>query len=330
MHSETAASTSHLLGKLPDQAVRNRPRFGAPASATAKRDAVQESGRVLLRDGRLVACRVYGDPAGRPIYFFHGFPGSHLQAAMVQAQAQALGIALVAFDRPGFGGSSPLAAATIESIARDTAEIADRLGHARFGVMGVSCGAPYALACARLMPERVSAVGLLGGIGPMDVPHIRKYQLPVLRALFGLARLHPWLAAPMFVLDWLRFRCNAERAVNALSSLLTLPDQSMLANDKAVRALFGASLARAYRQGVGGALAEARRIAGHGAATLAGIATRVFVFQAGDDRHVPPDMGRYLAAALANARLHFCVDEGHLSIAVNRFAQCARLVLGEH
>jgi hypothetical protein len=40
-------------------------------------------------------------------------------------------------------------------------------------------------------------------------------------------------------------------------------------------------------------------------------------------------MGRFLAATLPRGRLHLCDDEGHLSIVVNRFDACARLVLGE-
>jgi pimeloyl-ACP methyl ester carboxylesterase len=60
--------------------------------------------------------------------------GSQLQAALVHAQAAAAGLALVAFDRPGFGGSSPDPRATIGSIAGDVADLADQLGHQRFVV----------------------------------------------------------------------------------------------------------------------------------------------------------------------------------------------------
>jgi pimeloyl-ACP methyl ester carboxylesterase len=60
-----------------------------------------------LSDGRHLAWRFYGRRDGAPILFFHGFPGSRLQAALVHAQAAAAGVALIAFDRPGFGASSP-------------------------------------------------------------------------------------------------------------------------------------------------------------------------------------------------------------------------------
>jgi pimeloyl-ACP methyl ester carboxylesterase len=185
------------------------------------RDLNDGGRRLQLPDGRLLAYHIYGVENGRPIYFFHGFPGTHLQAALVHAQAAVAGVALVAFDRAGFGDSEPARQGTLDSVVGDVAELADALGHRRFGVIGVSCGGPHALACARLMPERVTAVGLLAGAGPMHRPEALAGQLPMLRAMFSLVRRHPWLASPLLALDRLLFRVDAERAVNALSSMLS-------------------------------------------------------------------------------------------------------------
>lgn len=279
-----------------------------------------------LRDDRRLAYRIHGRPGGTPIYFFHGFPGSRLQAALVHGQALAAGIALVAFDRPGFGRSDPARAEAVEDIAGDVAELADALGHARFAALGVSCGGPHALAAARRLPDRVSAVGLLAGIGPMDRPELRAGQLPLLRATFRLARLHPWLIAPLLRLDRAMFRRGPERAVKALAALLSAPDRRLVEASAGVRAAFGASLAEAYAQGIAGAMQEARRIARFAAAQLDGVAQPVHLFQSGHDRHVPPAMGRFMAARLADATYHDCPDDGHLSIVLNRFDDCARLI----
>jgi pimeloyl-ACP methyl ester carboxylesterase len=298
--------------------------------ARAEHDDGASGRRLRLPDGRLLAYKVYGAPDGRPIYFFHGFPGSHLQAALVHAQAAATGIALVAFDRAGFGHSDPAPQVTVDSVVGDVSDLADALGHRRFGVIGVSCGGPHALACARWMPSRVSAVGLLAGAGPMQRPEARDGQLPVLRLMFGLARWHAWLVSPLLALDWLMFRFGVEHAIKALSSMLTPPDRELLGRNDAVRSAFGASLAAAYRQGIGGALREARRIANFSEAELQGIDVPVHVFQSGHDRHVRPSIGRFIAATLPRGQLHWCPEEGHLSIAVNRFDACARLVLQAH
>ncbi|MFO1253305.1 MAG: alpha/beta hydrolase [Inhella sp.] len=282
--------------------------------------------QLRLRDGRLLGYQIYGAPQGRPLYFFHGFPGSHEQAALVHEPAAQAGIALVAFDRPGFGDSSPWPAASIDAIADDVAALADHLGHARFAVLGVSCGGPYALAAARRLPQRVQAVGLLAGIGPMHQVALRAGQLPMLRLMFALARRHRWLASPLLALDGLLFRLAPAKALQALSGLLTAPDQALLQRDATLRARFGLSLQRAYAQGVGGALHEVARIARYDGGGLSDVAVPVHIFQSGQDRHVPPAMGQHLAERIPGAQLHLRPDEGHLSIVPHAFAECAALL----
>lgn len=282
---------------------------------------------LTLSDGRMLGYRVYGDPQGAPVYFFHGLPGSHEQAALVAEQAARAGVALVAFDRPGFGDSSPADGAAIGAIVEDAAELADRLGHERFAVLGTSCGGPYALACARLLRRRVTGVGLLAGIAPMDRPELRRGQLPLLRLMFALARRHAGLIAPLLALDRLMFRRSPERAVRALARLLTPPDRALLARDALLRQRFGHSLARAYAQGIAGAREEARRIAGLRSDSLAGIHVPVHIYQSGQDRNVPPAMAEYMAERLPTARLHQRPAEGHLSILVHCFEDCIRRLL---
>lgn len=294
--------------------MKRDPDFAAPAH------------QLRLPDGRLLAWRAYGLPGAPPLYFFHGFPGSERQAALVHAQAVEVGVELVAFSRPGFGRSDPDPRASVDSIAADVSDLADHLGHRRFGVVGVSCGGPYALACARRMPQRVVAVGLLAGMAPMDRPELRRGQLPLLRAMFALARLHRGATAPLLALDAWLFRRDPERALRLLASALTAPDRALLEADAGVRAAFAASLADAYRQGAAGAMAEARRIATWRSDALRGIAQPVHVYQSGHDHHVPPAMGRHLAQVLPRATLHECPQDGHLSVAVHRFADCARRV----
>lgn len=277
--------------------------------------------------GRVTAYQCYGAPAGRPVLFFHGLPGSRLQAALLHAPAAAAGVTLLAFDRPGFGGSSPQPGASIDDVAADALALADRLGWRRFATLGVSCGGPYALAMARRWPARVGAVGLLAGMGPMDRPALRRGQLPVLRLMFALGRWRPALVSPLLALDAWLFRRDAARAVQALAALLAPPDRALLAADATLRAAFAASLAEAYRQGIAGALGEVARIARHRDAALDGIDAPVHVFQSGHDRHVPPAMGRHQAQRLAHGRLHECPDDGHLSVVVHRAADCLRCLL---
>jgi pimeloyl-ACP methyl ester carboxylesterase len=279
---------------------------------------------MLLDDGRRLAFRHYGRAGGRPLFLFHGFPGSRLQAALVDDEAARAGVCLIAVDRPGFGRSTFAAQRTIVGWADDVARLADHLGHRRFGVLGISCGGAYALACAHRLMERLDYVGLVAGIGPMNVRQARAGQLPLLTAMFALARLQPRLAAPLLALDALMFRTSPQRAIGALASMLTLPDRQLLQANAGLRATFAASLAEAYAQGSAGACVEAHLIGSPRGFALQDIGCPVHVYQGGSDRHVPPAMGRYLAARLPAGRLRFYPHEGHLSILVNRIGDCLR------
>ncbi len=273
-----------------------------------------------LSDGRSLAFRVYG--AGTPLYFFHGFPGCGLQAELIAEAAAAAGVSLVAADRPGFGRSSPAPRRSLLGWADDVAELADHLGHARFDILGISCGGPYALACAARMPKRLRYVGIVAGIGPMDVPSIRAGQLPLLRAMFAAARLSPWLVSPLLLLDRLMFRADPVRALEKLATLMTPPDRRLLAADPALRHRFALSLAEAYAGGIGGAMREAQLIGSAWGFELKHILVPVVIYQGGIDRNVPPAMGEYLASQIPRSRLRFYADEGHLSVLVNRISDC--------
>ncbi|WP_323096938.1 alpha/beta hydrolase [Intrasporangium sp. YIM S08009] len=122
--------------------------------------------RLVLADGRRVDTWEGGDPSGRPVLHCHGTPGGRLQAALGDGAARRVGVRLVAASRPGYGGTTDTAT-TLTSVARDTVEVADLLGLEDIAVLGVSGGGPYALAVAAVAPDRVVAVGVVAGVGPL-------------------------------------------------------------------------------------------------------------------------------------------------------------------
>jgi pimeloyl-ACP methyl ester carboxylesterase len=119
---------------------------------------------VTLRDGRTLEYADLGDPAGRPVLFFHGTPGTAGQGEIVADAALTHGVRLVAVSRPGYGASTN-SPPGLTPTAADAVELADQLGLERFVTMGGSGGGPYALALAALAPDRVASVAVLGGPG---------------------------------------------------------------------------------------------------------------------------------------------------------------------
>jgi pimeloyl-ACP methyl ester carboxylesterase len=92
--------------------------------------------------------------------FFHGTPDCRLAARPGDAAAREAGVRMIAFDRPGYGGSPPAASDHV-TVAADVAALADGLGLDRFAVLGMSIGGQYALAAAAVLPERVTGAGVV-------------------------------------------------------------------------------------------------------------------------------------------------------------------------
>jgi pimeloyl-ACP methyl ester carboxylesterase len=119
---------------------------------------------VPLRDGRTLEYADLGDPAGRPVLYFPGTPGTATQGKVVAEAARDADVRLVAVSRAGYGASTT-APPGLTSTASDALELADRLGLERIVAMGTSGGGPFALAVAALDPRRVGSVAVLGGVG---------------------------------------------------------------------------------------------------------------------------------------------------------------------
>jgi pimeloyl-ACP methyl ester carboxylesterase len=127
-----------------------------------------ETRSVRTRDGRTLCVRVGRGEAERSVLVMHGMPGSGLLYQRWSEDAAARGIRLVSYDRPGYGGSSPCPGRSIADCAVDVQAVADDLGIERMGVWGWSGGGPYALACAAMLPDLVTAAALLASGAPWD------------------------------------------------------------------------------------------------------------------------------------------------------------------
>ena len=124
-----------------------------------------------LSDGRRV--HFYdtgGDDAGErlAVFWHHGTPNIGAPPEPLFPAAARLGIRWVSYDRPGYGGSTPHPGRDVASAAAEVAGIADALGIRQFAVMGHSGGAPHALACSALLPERVLGAVCVSGLAPFD------------------------------------------------------------------------------------------------------------------------------------------------------------------
>lgn len=176
---------------------------------------------IELPDGRLLSYSLTGPADGVPIIYLHGAIGSPPQSDSALNEAlDRCRVRYLMVDRPGFGGSDPHPGRRVSDFARDVEALADSAGLSRFAVLGVSAGAPYALACAAAMPERIAATAAVSTVPPgfsarrsgRTVPH---YRL-ALTLLAGRPRLVRSIADP--ILDLVRHRPRALRNLFALGA----------------------------------------------------------------------------------------------------------------
>ncbi|WP_033818035.1 alpha/beta fold hydrolase [Kitasatospora sp. MBT63] len=110
-----------------------------------------------------------------PVIWHHGTPNVGAPPEPLFAAADRLGLRWVSYDRPGYGGSAPAPGRDIASGAACAAAVADALGIERFAVVGHSGGAPHALACAALLPDRVVGTVAIASLAPYDADALDWY-----------------------------------------------------------------------------------------------------------------------------------------------------------
>lgn len=121
---------------------------------------------ITTADGRTLAVCWWGDPDGAPMFWLHGTPGSRLLRHVGDGYRRNR-LCVYTYDRPGYGLSTRRPGRRIADTADDVRAIADALGLDEFAVAGVSGGAAPALACAALLPDRVTRCATVVGCAPL-------------------------------------------------------------------------------------------------------------------------------------------------------------------
>ena len=264
---------------------------------------------LTLADGRSLAYAEYGDRDGEPFVFMHGVPSSRLAGQLIHESAARQGIRLLTPDRPGYGLSDDLPDRTILDWPDDVAQLCDGLGIGHFGVMGVSGAVPYVLACAVRMPERLSHVAILSGLGPLGNPGDLKGMNRESMTLYSLA-----VRSPRVGRVWMKMLAQASKR-----SPLMVYRQQMRYLAEVDRAIFDSDemrdlrlndFAEAFRQGSSGPAQEAVLHVTDWGFELADIGVGVFMWQGGEDRHHPVAMAHSLSNALPNVQTVIVPEAG--------------------
>jgi pimeloyl-ACP methyl ester carboxylesterase len=275
-------------------------------------DAV-EDGTLLLGDGRRLGYAQYGRSDGEALFYFHGHPGSRLEARFAHQAAAEAGLRVIALDRPGYGLSDFQPGRAITDWPADVDEAANLLRIDRFSVAGASGGGPYALACAWRLPGRVIQAAVISGVGPYQVPGITRGMRWQNRIGFKWGSRWPALARALMRSMHRNIISRPERTIEALARAMSPVDAAVVRRPE-VRGVLIADITEAFRQGIGGAALDVVLLGQPWGFSLREIQPEVHLWQGEADTLVPPAMGKYQAAQIPRCHSTLLPGEGHLLI----------------
>jgi len=246
------------------------------------------------------------------VFLLHGTPGSRLGPLPRGRVLYELGVRLITFDRPGYGWSDRLVARLVADVVPDVQAIADELGLDRFAVIGRSGGGPHALACAALLPERVTRAGVLVSLAPwaaegldwfagMADSNVREYTA---------AATAPEALTAHLVQVAAQIRADPASHVNTLNPEMPEADRRIVA-DVGIRALLAQNFAEALRDSAAGWIDDALAFCAPWGFNLADIKVPVLLWHGQNDVFSPASHARWLADQIPGAIMSIRPDTAH-------------------
>lgn len=265
-------------------------------------------------EGRRLCYAEYGDPAGKPLLFFHGWPSCRLQGRIMDLEAKRLGLRIISPDRPGLGRSDFAGKRTLEQWPATVTGLADHLELESFAVLGISGGGPYALSCAAWLPDRVKRVSIVCGAPPLaDFPD-HSDLLWTYRGLLGVRKRAPWLLAGIIGMSGKFSRLPAHRPpMSWLLKSIPAEDRAAVQGAGGYQTYFG-SFREGVRQGGRGVVADADVYLDDWHLDFPSIRVPVIFWHGALDKNIPIRMARELAARVPGADTRWFEEEGHYSL----------------
>ena len=267
---------------------------------------------IEVDDGRCLTVEVSGAPDGMPVFLLHGTPGSRNGPKPRNTVLYRIGVRLITYDRPGYGGSTRLPGRLVAHAAADVATIADRLDLDRFAVVGRSGGGPHALACSALLPDRVIRAAVLVGLAPsnaegldwyegMSADNVREYSTADQDAAELMEELTERAAATV---------ADPESLLEDLRSQMLKPDLDFVQSVD-YRRLLAASYAEALRAGPYGWIDDALAFRHEWGFDLKTITRPVLLWHGADDTFSPTGHSVWLAGQIPGAEVRVVTHTAH-------------------
>lgn len=279
---------------------------------------------IMLPDGRDLGYAEAGSPNGYPLFIFHGFPGSRLEARGLEEIRRRHNIRIIATDRPGYGLSTYHPTFRITDWPADVQILARQLKLKRFAVIGGSGGGPFALACAHAIPSHtLTSVGLLASAGPWeagtrDVPKSARigswaatncpfFATGLLDLVINLAKRFAYTNTGKKLMD-----SALSKAIKTAGKEIPEQEQEEAVAERRERAM--RIFLEPFSQGSKGFVREAYLLTHSYGFRLENVKPMVYIWHGTRDTNSPIRMIRYMAERLPNCKLREFEGETHFTI----------------
>jgi pimeloyl-ACP methyl ester carboxylesterase len=283
-----------------------------PMSLQAELD-LHETRFIQLADSRRLAYCEYGDPDGKPVFYFHGTPGSRYEPVFGDQAGRQYGYRILALDRPGIGRSDYANGRMLLDWPQDVGEVADHLGVDQFGLIGVSGGGPYALACDYAMPDRLMFTVLMGSWAPVaEEPALWREMAPLDQFFGKLSGRMPWaFYIPFSLIGYAARWLSPQLFMKSIDSSMGKADRQLL-SDEETAWFFAKDVREAFRQGVRGPADDAIILYRKWGFALDEIEAQVDLFHGQEDKFAPYRYAIYMHEHFHHSELHAYPGQGHL------------------
>jgi pimeloyl-ACP methyl ester carboxylesterase len=270
---------------------------------------------VEAADGRRRLCvESSGDPEGKPVFLLHGTPGSRVGPRPRGVILHRLGIHLITFDRPGYGNSDRMVGRQVADVVADVAAIADAFELDTFGVAGRSGGGPHALACAALLPHRITRAAVLVALAPRGADGLDWFQGMAASNVFyftaATAGHDPLAAHLMAAAD--AIRADPAALIRTLHAELDDSDRRVIA-DMGIRSMLVQTHAEALRRSAYGWVDDVLAIISPWGFDPAAIAVPVRLWHGESDVFSPASHSQWLAERIPDATVVVQPGAAHFS-----------------
>ena len=287
------------------------------------------SRNITTKDGRNLCVFDAGKPDGIPILVHHGTPESGLMHQAWIEDADAKGIRLIGYDRPGYGASSPQPDRRVSDVAEDVTAIAEALNIQKLLSWGVSGGGPHVLACAALLPELVAAAACLAAPTPFGVKGLDWYGgmgddniEEFGAALKGREVLEPFLESTSTGI----LNCEPEEFIEAFLSILCPVDVAALSGELGRFML--ARLNRGIENTREGWVEDDLAFVKPWGFELDKIQIPVMLMHGRLDQMVPFAHGQWLVERIPGVETRLLDGDGHVSLLSNHISEVHTWLLG--